>query len=195
MITVYDDLDPIIQGLTHGGFDSADVDLDYGLASGFKGVLGFQDTDVNDTIDAADFPLSISYGDSDTEFQINNLLEYFDYYMNPAKKLVVGKVAAPQQIPQEYIDQFNDYVDNIEELLERAIEIIMDLLADSELDLEEIEETLREIAEIADYYRVADGEDNDGDGRIDEEIINSIDDDDDGIIDEDSNGWIDFDYL
>ncbi len=37
-------------------------------------------------------------------------------------------------------------------------------------------------------YAVADGEDNDGDGEIDEEWLDGIDNDGDGLIDEDSNG-------
>lgn len=195
MITVYEDLALIIQDSTHGSFDSIDVDLDYGLASGFRGVLGFQDTDANGIIENADFPIQITYGDAGTEFQIDNLLGYFDYYINPTKKMVVGKVAIPEQIPQEYIDQFNDYINNIDSWLEDAIAIIMALLEDSELDLQEIETTLREIAQIADYFKVADGIDNDGDGRIDEEIVDGIDNDLDGWTDEDTDGRIDFDYL
>ena len=52
---------------------------------------------------------------------------------------------------------------------------------------EELNEIMDAIEIAGSYYMIADGIDNDLDGRIDEEAINGIDDDNDGFIDEDSH--------
>jgi hypothetical protein len=49
-----------------------------------------------------------------------------------------------------------------------------------------MDEYLNQITSIINYYWYDDGEDTDGDGRVDEETINGLDDDHDGLIDEDT---------
>ena len=48
-----------------------------------------------------------------------------------------------------------------------------------------IQESIEEVSVKVDYFRLPDGKDNDGDGRVDEEKLNGSDDDGDGLIDED----------
>jgi hypothetical protein len=188
MRTVSADLTPIYNNQTTGGFNLTDIDLDLGLADGFLGILSFQDTDANNVINVSDFPLTIIYDSAGvTGFSITNLLEYYAYYQT--SKQFAGKIAAPTPIDSGLIVTFNYFVDNIAVIINNAIGIITILLTQElGVDPAEVMDVLDEVIQVAHYYKVEIGVDNDGDGSTDEEVVNGLDDDGDGLIDEDSNG-------
>ena len=197
MQTVSNDLTPIYNGQTTGGFGPKDVDIDLGLASGFLGILGFQDTDNDGAITADDVRLNIEYVHGDTTgFSIANLLEYYGYYNSVIPKLTPTELAVVQPIPDTLIVLFNIFVDNIEEIINNAIDIIMDIaVGNYGVNPMLVNDVLDEIIQVAHMYKVEIGVDNDGDGSIDEEVVDGLDNDGDGLIDEDSDGTWDPDLI
>jgi tetratricopeptide (TPR) repeat protein len=192
--TVYVDLSPIYHNQTTGGFDSTDIDLDLGLATGIQGILTFQDTDLDGIISPLDFDLDIKYfqfGENEG-FAIVNLNDYIQNFQGVGK-LAGGEAATPTPIPQDLIDAFNTLIDSIDVIIQYSLAIIMDIVSEElDLDPEEVEAVLDEVILVAQHYKIETGIDNDGDGRIDEEIVNGLDDDGDGWIDEDSDGTYEF---
>jgi hypothetical protein len=67
------------------------------------------------------------------------------------------------------------------------VEGIVSSAGEEGLETDKIKEYVDDFLAVVDMYWYDDGRDNDGDGDIDEEIINGIDDDGDGRIDEDTN--------
>jgi len=192
--TVYEDLLPIYDNETTGNFDSSDIDLDLALAAGIQGILTFQDTDLDGIITSNDFDLDIKYFQFSEKdgFAIANLVEYIKYlieYAQGAGKPAGAEALTPLPIPEDVIQDFNTFIDRIAFIIQKSLVIILDIASkELGLDPEEVRDVLDYVVNVAHYYKIADGIDNDGDGRVDEEIVNGLDDDGDGWIDEDSDG-------
>ncbi len=87
------------------------------------------------------------------------------------------------------LDRVIYYINISTTAINRAVNV-MDLDTDKPDLLTNVNDIAGTVAHQINYYRYKDGIDNDGDGLIDEEIINGIDDDGDGMVDEDSGGHI-----
>ncbi|HOP06373.1 MAG TPA: hypothetical protein PLF13_03685 [candidate division Zixibacteria bacterium] len=187
---LFDDLRPIFRHETEGSFDSSDIVFDLGLAAGMKGLLMFQDTNLDGIIDNDDFNWLIEYLDGLSRgFEFSNLPEYINQHSGGAAKLSGSMTLAPLPIDPLLIAAFNAFVDNIAEIIDFAYAIIMSIATENfGVDPADVASVLTEAKNLAHYYRIADNLDNDNDSRIDEEIINGLDDDGDGRIDEDSDG-------
>jgi hypothetical protein len=184
--TVYEDLKPIYDEETRGEFTRKDIDLDFAIATGVKGIFGFQDVNLDGVIDASDFKFNLTYyGDQGYGFGPNDIVSYLSGAGG------VPKPIGPFAIDTcALIDTFNLMLDNIATVIEESRDVIDSVIAeldeDSELDPEEIDEFLEMVIAVGQYWKINDPADNDGDGRFNEEIINGIDDDGDGFYDEDS---------
>ncbi len=84
-------------------------------------------------------------------------------------------------------EDINDLIDTVDELLPQAQDYIDEVLTDQ---TQEIKDTINNVLNNIDKYKIELGVDNDDDGLIDEEYLNGIDDDNDGLIDEDSTGTV-----
>ena len=75
--TIFSDLRPIFFKETSGKFDSADIDLDLGLAAGMRGILMFQDTNLDGQINDDDFDWIIEYlSGLSRGFELSNFHEF-----------------------------------------------------------------------------------------------------------------------
>jgi hypothetical protein len=192
MLTIRRDLKPIYENdpnLT-GNFKRLDIDLDYGLAGGFVGILYFRDANADDKITDDDPDLGVRYEESgETGFAINNLVGYFESFGTP-------KIASPMDtvpIPQAAIDALDSLLSRIIVIIDESRDIIVEVLTrnSSDLDVDEINQVLDDVVILLNKYYIQIGVDNDGDGFIDEEVIDGCDNDHDGLIDEDSDGTYD----
>ncbi|MFH1686010.1 MAG: hypothetical protein ABIE70_00640 [bacterium] len=187
--TAYADLKPIFEEETSGSIVKSDIDADLGVVAAIKGMLMFRDTDTNGVINTNDYPLDIVWEieGADDGFAINNMRSFIA--ANAVSPLRDGPIlAAASPIPLSLIGTVNFIIDNIVEIIALARDIINAITAEFGLDPEEVEDFLNEVIAVAQYYKIADGLDNDGNHGADEEIIDGIDNDFDGRIDEDSNG-------
>ena len=185
--TVYDDLKPIFNGETHGEFTKKDIDLDFAVAAGVKGILGFQDVNLDGVINASDFKFTLTYyGDQGYGFGQNDIINYLSGVGGVPKP--VGPFAFDTCA---MIDTFNLMLDNIAVIIKESRDAIHEVIAelddDSELDPEDIDEFLQRVIDIGHYWKINDPADNDGDGVANEEKINGVDDDGDGLYDEDGH--------
>jgi len=185
---VYADLRPIYYGETTGNYGPADVDFDLGIIASIKGILSFRDTNVDGTIDDNDFDLRVTW-DQDG-FSLTGFYLYLAGYMSQGTyRVEPALTATADPLPDFLILAANELIDNIATVIAEAYDIIVSIATgEFGLDLSEVQDFLIELVAVAPQYRIADGLDNDGDGSVDEEVINLIDDDGDGRVDEDSNG-------
>jgi len=84
------------------------------------------------------------------------------------------------------ITEFNSLVENVGQVTQEATAIILSITGDLGIDPTEVRKVLGKIKLVANKYKINDPADNDGDGLVNEEIIDGIDNDGDGRIDEDS---------
>jgi hypothetical protein len=170
--TVLDHLEPIRSGVfSEGDFAGVDVDLDLTVAYSLRGILRLRDTNGDGRIDDQDVSLEqLGFGQNENgEFTIEGI----------------------DEIPPEDI---NNMIDDLEELVEGGSDVLDDILGDeSSLDLDELDELLNDVGgDVTAFYVntcTPDNPgigDNDGDGLVDEELLNGMDDDGDSIVDEDS---------
>ncbi len=125
--TVYSDLRPIFYNETHGAIDSAGIDFDFAIAAGLKGILLFQDTNIDGKINSMDISLEIVTDAFNGDFTIINLAD-----LNNA--LEQAEISA--------------FVQSIDTLLVEASVIILDIVrkgSDSILEIEEIEELIDDV--------------------------------------------------
>lgn len=185
---IYTDLKPIYDEETTGIFNKDDIDLDFAVILGIRGILMFQDTNIDSVINSDDFDLRILFDKNKGGFQIDNLFDF----LNPGAAKATGTADEADSL----IAQFNNMLDNVEVIIEESRDIIVDLLTeDFGVDPADIDRVLQEIIDIAAMYKINDCLDNDNGaghnfwpiGPIDEETINGFDDDGDGWIDEDSH--------
>ena len=179
MAKILNRLQPIIDGRTRGNFNRENVSLEAGVARTIKGILSLRDTNRDGIIDG-----------NDLNFDLISLDGNFQFDLTTA-------VSTPQNG-----DDFNTVVgDFCEGEGSIATQIIDDLrasglldeLGDTSIDLAELEKEINNLGTDLCKYFINTGTsgnrgegDNDGDGRIDEEILDGIDNDGDGLIDEDT---------
>lgn len=84
-------------------------------------------------------------------------------------------------------DDINDLIDTVDNLLPQAQDYIEKVLTDQG---QQIEDTINDVLNNINKYKIEIGVDNDNDGSIDEEYLNGVDDDGDGLVDEDSTGTV-----
>lgn len=183
---VYNDLNPIYYGSTTGDITRSEVDIDYALAAGIRGILIFQDSNLDGEIAAEDFDISIKYGGG--QFEIGNLFTLITGQTTPKPRpdfstavTVIDSAFACSQITE-----FNAMIDNIEQVLEEASDVIAAITAELGVDPDEVQAVLDVVIAVAHKYKINDGIDNDGNNGADEEMIDGLDNDGDGLIDEDS---------
>lgn len=154
---VMDVLKDVYNGRCHGRVKSQTIYLDYGMSCTLKAV----------TYAMVRFRgLMWKFDDFTDGFVLDNLEQLLE-----------------QLSPEEAKETINEVIKVVEELLPLASDAIQAAMKD---ESQEIKDAVNEILENIGKYRCDDGEDNDGDGRIDEELLNGEDDDGDGLIDEDS---------
>ncbi|MEA1980788.1 MAG: hypothetical protein U9N54_07430 [candidate division Zixibacteria bacterium] len=134
---VYDDLNPVYYGFTHGTLNSNDIDLEYVVAIGIKALLMFQDTNLDGVIDDDDFDFNIVFNSGSNQFIIDNINEY----MNSIS-------------PAERDAYFDAYFEAISEVLTEAINIITTIIEDrvgddGGLDMSEIKSLLNDIKNLS----------------------------------------------
>jgi len=193
-------LGKIFGGTTTGPFEPDDVALEYTVSNMLAGVLGIRDTNQDGVIDGNDFTLNLSFVNleaADTEgFSFSggmfedesgnmsefNGLEVFLGGLSAAKS-VAGNIEGYEP------EDINRILRFVLHHLENGSQSLIALLnkAGTTFETDEIEQYLDQIAVVINFYWYNDGIDNDGDGYIDEELIDGQDNDGDGLIDEDSD--------
>ena len=184
ILTVYNDLKPIYEGKTTGSFTRTDIDLDFGITVGIRGLLLFQDVNMDGLINSDDYEFHfVSGADGNFGFGPGDILGYLEMESGSAK--IVGTAANDTC---EAIAAFNMLLDSIDVIISESRDIITQVVSEeSDLSPDEIDALLAKVVLLADNWKINDPADNDGDGTANEEIINLVDDDGDGYYDED--GW------
>lgn len=185
----YDDLLPIYNGEATGEIGRDDIDGDLGIVAGVRGCLMFRDTDTNGVINSSDYDLDIEWDVSDDAFAITNFKDFIAAASAGVSPRIEPGLTTASPIPALVVGTVNYIIDNIVVIVELARDIITTIATDAfGLDPQEVEDFLNEVIVMAPLYYIDDDADNDGDGLIDEEIVDGIDNDGDGLYDEDSNG-------
>ena len=157
----------IADGETYGIFETDDIALDLTISSLMSCMLGIRDTNQDGRIDDNDFNLAFlltQHGDIDA-FALEGLYDAF------------------KDDPQD----INEFIEFIGTSAENSAKGISLLVGEEQAEfVEDIQSNIEDTKQFLDYYKYDDGVDNDGDGRIDEELFNGIDDDFDGLVDEDT---------
>jgi hypothetical protein len=167
--TVIDNLRPIENGLaTEGDFAAANVDLDLAIGYTLRGILRLRDTNGDGVIDGNDLSPDDFGLTDDGEFSLDGIDEM-----------------APEDL--------NALIGDVNGLLTEGGDLLEDVLGDSGIDTEDLDELVTNLGGDLSAFYVNTGVpgnpgegDNDGDGFTDEECLNGIDDDGDGITDEDT---------
>ena len=135
-ITIYEDLRPIFHNETHGSLDSVDIDLDYAITCGLRGVLLFQDTNMDGVIDEDDFDLGIFFDEVDDEFEIDNWEDF---------EAEIG-----EQSVDEYLDEILEFVEESTGVLDN---IINSMSEGEGLSPTDVDAFMDEIEELLEQYR------------------------------------------
>ena len=167
--TVLGALEPIrANEAVEGRFDASDVDLDLALAYTLRGILRLRDTNNDGRIDGDDASVEDFALLSDGDFSLAGL----------------------ENIPP---GDLNDMLGDLGDLVDNGGDALVDALADSGVDVQDLQDILDSLGGDISMYYVNTFEpgnpgigDNDGDGTADEECLNGIDDDGDGRTDEDA---------
>lgn len=170
------DLTPIIEGYCNLPTDDSETNLNIAFISILLGALRIYDIDGNGN------------------FNDNYDILYLDREMNVRGFEDYSSLSAGDRdlIANNINDRIDDVVDDINKCT-TALNIViknLDLDSGDENMLDDINDVASTVAKQIKYYYYQDGIDNDGDGFIDEEIIDGNDNDADGMIDEDSGGHI-----
>ncbi|MFC1651343.1 hypothetical protein ACFL2X_07210 [Candidatus Latescibacterota bacterium] len=161
----------ITDGQTIGKLEADDIALDLTVSSMMSFMLGIRDTNQDGFINDDDFNLA---------FLLTNSQDIDAY-------AIEGLYEAFTEDPES----INEFIDFIDGSAENSSEGILLLLGDDQAEsVEKINENIDVAKEFIGSYKYGDGIDNDGDGRVDEEIFNGIDDDEDGLIDEDTQSMM-----
>ncbi|MGH2571587.1 MAG: hypothetical protein ACRDGR_10195 [bacterium] len=168
---VLDALEPVHEGWADlGNFRGTDVRLDLAVAYILSGILRLRDTNGDGVIDENDLSpeeLGLNGGGGE-DFSFDGL----------------------DTIPPE---DLNDMLDDLGDLFSDGGDLLLEDLGDHGIDVDELNDLIDQLGGDLRKYYVNTGVpgnpgegDNDGDGVVDEECINSLDDDLDGLVDEDS---------
>ncbi len=163
---IKDDLQIIVDRNLTGNYTKDDILGDLLLSTSIVAFLSLKDIDGDGSLlDDTTFFKFFNVLLTDTGLILENLDSLVDY------------IARPEVI--------NTMIDRADTLLGLVVDYSDEFITDT-TSLELIDSVATEIKQYIVYYKIADGIDNDGDGRIDEEDLNGKDDDGDGLIDEDS---------
>ncbi len=181
-------------------FDPEDIALDYTVSNLMSGVLGIRDTNQDGLIDDNDFILDLTFLQTDITngYEISggtfvdefgNIQEFsgLEVFLGDyaGKITAAGKITGPKGYKPDDINNIIKFILHHLDNGANSLKVLFEKL-NSAFEPDDIEKYIAEIASIINFYWYDDGIDNDGDGLIDEEVINGIDDDGDGLIDEDS---------
>ncbi len=190
-LDIVDDLEPIAQGQTTGSFSGEDISPDLAIANYIKAVLQLRDTNRDLEIKTPpDFLFNMARANGN-EFRFGDM------------DTALGPPGATATEKQENAESFNGVIRDLAvgnpSLLGRIIEnltqsgLIGGNEGETSIDLDELEDAVNDIGRVATFFFINNGlpgndgiGDNDGDGSIDEELLNGVDDDNDGLIDEDT---------
>ncbi len=162
------DLTPIYQGKTQGDIQAQDIYFDYAILSLVLALLRLRDTDGDGIITTNDFYFSI-YKSSEGNYEFD-LLGVRDFLSTPENRQAFNHTLLRS------VDYLEDGIFSMSKIFSSDTKYF---------DLQDLESLLENVETAANRYQIDDDKDNDGDGRIDEEILNGIDDDGDGMVDED----------
>jgi len=202
---VLQNLSRIYQNEAVGILSAEDIALDYTVSSMVTSVLGLRDTNRDWKIDDDDFNLALAFESALDGYDFDGG-SYIDETGNPQDfaglsvflgdwQSQTGKVSAstadtPNGKAGYNTGMINQYIAFILGMLENSSDSIGLLISqkiDSSFDSNDIDEYIGQIAAIINFYWHNDGEDNDGDGLHDEELLDGVDNDEDGLIDEDTD--------
>ncbi len=192
---------------TFGMFTKDDITIDYILANMMTGILKIRDPNGDYVIDYRDFQLDMSF------FQKTGGYTTSGYGIDGAKiKDMSGNIVvndqglpvilngltaflggwgglAPGLDPTYQPDDINTWLSSTLSSFSTTDALLKDLMhhgGDVSYDVEELVQYNSQLAGSLNNYWYDDSIDNDGDGSVDEEIINGEDDDLDGLVDEDT---------
>ncbi len=186
---VVDDLGKIFRNEADLGIDSADIELDLMAGYAIWGLLSFRDTNRDKVIDGSDFKLNVFFQNGQLLFKdfLPDTANLPSSRHNPFKggesRIAEGGLEGLTS------DNINDLIDIVIFVIDNARDILIGFIAqqaETGLENDALDDVLDVIRNEIQKYYSGDGIDNDGDRRIDEEILNGVDDDNDGRIDEDS---------
>lgn len=162
------DIKPIYLELTHGDIQARDLYFDYAILSLTLALLRLRDTNGDGVIGMDDFYFAI-YKSGEDKYNFD-LLEVRDYLVDADNRADFNRTLLTS------VDYVTDAV----------VALLKIFHGDSNyFDQQDLNNLMDNVRNAANRYQVDDDVDNDGDGRVDEEILNGIDDDGDGWIDED----------
>lgn len=162
------DLTPIFQEKTHGDIQAQDIYFDYAILSLALALLRLRDTNGDGIITTDDFYFSI-YKSSEGNYTFD-LLGVKNYLSTPENRQAFNRTL----------------LKSVDYLADGIFSVLKIFHSDTKyFNQQDLQSLLNNIKNAADRYQMDDDKDNDGDGRIDEEILNGLDDDGDGVIDED----------
>ena len=191
-----------------GDIHKDDIALDYTIANVMSSILGLrdinQDMEINPDIDFSldlisidlDGDIGFVLGDIQTDEAGNPILDDTGVPLNAGLLAFlgdwIGKSAGgmAESIKPDDINPFINFILTKLDEGEVSIRFLMNQFLDedkSSIDYDEIQEYITDIGKYVNYFWYNDGQDNDGDGIIDEETIDGIDNDGDGLVDEDTN--------
>lgn len=164
----HDDLTPIYEEKTHGDIQAQDIYFDYAILSLALALLRLRDTNGDGQITTDDFYFTI-FKSSDGNYTFD-LLGVKNYLSTPENR------QAFNQTLLKSVDFLSDGIFSLLRIFSSDTKFF---------DQQDLNNLLENIKTAANRYQIDDDKDNDGDGRVDEEILNGIDDDGDGLVDED----------
>jgi hypothetical protein len=195
----------IWNGTTFGVLKKEDIALDFSVSNMLTGVIGIRDTNRDGEVNENDFDLNIGFLDNagaqnkdgfniDGATIVNNLgqtvtLEGLTVFLGQwqGKVASLGKTAENGYTPDD-INHLLAFILGILDSGEQSIlYLVLGFQDQTTFDVSEIQQHFNEIASVINFYWYNDGEDNDRDGWVDEELIDGEDNDDDGLVDEDSD--------
>ena len=192
---------------TTGTFTRDDIVIDYTLSNLMTGILKIRDPNHDFTIDYRDFQLDLKYFTKTTGFTKSGYQITGAKIKDMSGSIVVNDQGLPvilggltafaggwgSQIagyPDQYKpDGINNWLEHVFSSLTSTDSILSEMLNkkdESTFDVREIKLYNNQIASGLNNYWYDDGIDNDGDGTVDEEVLNGLDDDMDGLVDEDT---------
>jgi hypothetical protein len=195
-VDIIQKLTPIWNNTTNGNLQKKDIALDYTVASIISSVLSLRDTNGDGVINLNDFKMDLKNSGGIDGFKFTGAtMTDNSGHQTIFKGLTAflgktGKIAGiTEGVPGYTPDDINRLINIFLTLLETGEESIVYMIqndSNTTFDTEEIKKFVHEIAGIINFYWYDDGIDNDGDGRVDEEVIDGTDNDNDGLVDEDS---------
>jgi hypothetical protein len=169
--------------LSDGAIAYEKIVVDYGFIELLYALVHLRDLDQNDTIDSRDDLLTKLSFKSEGGFKLDSL-------QNIATELQTDTVAR---------QNFNNLIQNVQSGLGSASQVISllapnvgntgDSLSNTNLTddvSKNVDSVITSLGSAVGFYQFGDSKDNDGDGCVDEEILDGKDNDGDGFSDEDA---------